>query len=120
MRISDWISDVCSSDLNGYVAHSTRRIKEDGRAKRLVIKLIILAITIDANTRSGGERSGERERGINNSLGIAVSDILLCRDPDGQNGRHEGQIYGAFVASSEERRVGQGCVSTCEVRWATR
>src|SRR3546814_13412234 len=49
---------------NGYVAHSTRRIKEDGRAKRLVIKLIILAITIDANTRSGGERSGERERGI--------------------------------------------------------
>src|SRR3546814_3174709 len=82
MRISDWSSDVCSSDL-------------DGRAKRLVIKLIILAITIDANTRSGGERSGERERGINNSLGIAVSAILMSRDPDGQNVRYDGQIYGA-------------------------
>src|SRR3546814_20010379 len=108
MRSSDWSSDVCSSDL---------RIKEDGRAKRLVIKLIILAITIDANTRSGGERSGERERGINNSLGIAVSAILLSRDPDGQNVRYDGQIYGAFDRS-EHRRVGKECVSTCRTRWS--
>src|SRR3546814_365240 len=83
---------------NGYVAHSTRRIKEDGRAKRLVIKLIIFAITIEANTRSGGERSGERERGITNSLGIAVSAILLSRDPAGHNVRYNGQ-------SPNDRRV---------------
>src|SRR3546814_11832080 len=92
MRISDWSSDVCSSDL-------------DGRAKRLVIKLIILAITIDANTRSGGERYGERERGINNRLGIDVRAILLSRDPDGQNVRYDGQIYGAFTASSNDKHL---------------
>src|SRR3546814_12659988 len=88
---------------NGYVAHSTRRIKEDRRAKRLVIKRIILAITIDAKTRSGGERSGERERGINSSLGIAVRHILMSRDTEDKNVRYDGRTEECGVGKEGRR-----------------
>src|SRR3546814_5711827 len=36
MRISDWSSDVCSSDLRGPARHELLKIGDDGRHRRLL------------------------------------------------------------------------------------
>src|SRR3546814_1750077 len=72
MRISDWSSDVCSSDL----------------------------------TRSLDQRTAVRR--IRGHHGADTGNPPP-RPPDRTAGR----------ARSEERRVGQECVSTCRSRWST-
>src|SRR3546814_15067221 len=98
MRISDWSSDVCSSDLeqlpgdasgNGCVIdEQTARLH---RAERAILT--------------------QRDRGqIVIRTNTAYDDIRLLRRlrrPDG-----------CFAARSEERRVGTECVSTCSSRWS--
>src|SRR3546814_9025034 len=98
MRISDWSSDVCSSDL--------------GRQARLVDRQ-------DAEARRGvyGDRV---------SLG-SVQEIVEGRTDVQDTGFSglEGAVLRLLPAGvsdrgrrSEERRVGQGCVSTCRSRWS--
>src|SRR3546814_29572 len=98
MRISDWSSDVCSSDLNRglRVSYPPRRTRESvGRCNRTF----------------------QRKKQINhcqlNHLAYAC----------GANPRGKGMIMSTIneVAKggrSEERRVGKECVSTCRSRWS--
>src|SRR3546814_12843243 len=95
MRISDWSSDVCSSDLSlqalpvGPRAHHqearVRELPEDPgkRPDHLVLAL------------------AEREPGHAADHGMAVEAVPL-----------------ADLGRSEERRVGKECVSTCRSRWS--
>src|SRR3546814_18278660 len=92
MRISDWSSDVCSSDL--YFFH-----KDEGdEAKYTELRKYVLGVIADvlpaelltANTVYHINPTGRFEIG----------------GPDGDAGR------------SEERRVGKECVSTCRSRWS--
>src|SRR3546814_20654162 len=84
MRISDWSSDVCSSDLD---------------AARLAF-----------------EMAGEVQAGVG---------IVGAVEPDGGDGRQQrGERAGrqplqAAGPRSEERRVGEECVSTCGAPWST-
>src|SRR3546814_6484254 len=95
MRIRDWSSDVCSSDLHLLAradalcafrglggpcrARGGRALREDQHdARRL---------------HQAGEGGGRRDRAANRGGGDAVR------------------------ARSEERRVGKECVSTCSTRW---
>src|SRR3546814_20998774 len=92
MRISDWSSDVCSSDLFG----SRVVVDRDG--------MLWLGL---------GERYQRDEaQDLSNHLGKV---IRLARDgsvpPDNP-------FVGRAGARSEERRVGKACVSTCRSRWA--
>src|SRR3546814_16476379 len=97
MRISDWSSDVCSSDLiagiaghrdrgveavvrDGLIGHHAQR-HDAGPAREIVIRLVVLR-------RAGAELGGD----------------LLQRDGEDR---------------SEERRVGKECVRTCRSRWST-
>src|SRR3546814_13414241 len=96
MRISDWSSDVCSSDLKGRdtVKHSTKkpwRQKGTGRARS--------GMTSSPIWRGGG-------RAFPNS-------------PE-ENFSHKvnKKMYRAGIRRSEERRVGKECVSTCRSRWS--
>src|SRR3546814_6901975 len=77
MRISDWSSDVCSSDLLGHAAGSYRP---------------------------------------------AIGDETLHRAVHRQlwHKRHSSTAGGGWLScgSSEERRVGKECVSTCRSRWS--
>src|SRR3546814_16910785 len=93
MRISDWSSDVCSSDLDG---HADRRAGVPD---------------FDAALEALGARHG-------NGPEAPVSEVLLHFERqfhrlvldavlDGQRARDR----------SEERRVGTECVSTCRYRW---
>src|SRR3546814_5158776 len=93
MRISDWSSDVCSSDL----AH------EGFAAQPALLDLLELVLPF-ASEFGRGE----------------FGDVQPCQQ------RHElarlggGDQVAPFAAQvrSDERRVGNECVSTCRSRWS--
>src|SRR3546814_12868919 len=89
MRISDWSSDVCSSDL-------ARLQPVRGRLERAAITRAGAPVYVDyAHTPDGLE---------------AALDALRPHAT--------GRLILVFGARSEERRVGKECVSTCRSRWS--
>src|SRR3546814_14019931 len=95
MRISDWSSDVCSSDLLDHVALGDGDL-ELGRLADLDV--------VEAQVARGVRIHALDVRGV---LAAAVDDDHLRGD------------RGAVVAlRSEERRVGKECVRTCRSRWS--
>src|SRR3546814_16444516 len=111
MRISDWSSDVCSSDLREY--------RIFGIGDRLALRR--LADQAFAVLGEGDDRRRRaRALDIFDNLGLAAlhdRDTAIRGaevDPD-----HFGHNVNVLVAlSSEERRVGKECVSTCRSRWS--
>src|SRR3546814_14810134 len=99
MRISDWSSDVCSSDLKAeqradrlaraftcaQFHHLAQQHQRDDYRRRFEIDPdMVLCIAEAVRKYAGRQNGGDAER--------------PCR--------------------SEERRVGKECVSTCRSRWA--
>src|SRR3546814_13900740 len=101
MRISDWSSDVCSSDLDWSAARD--QVTRDYGMKRMV-------------TAAGGgqivEPTGMNYVGTGPSWSRTVVAELLPRIFAKSR-----QI--AFIERSEESRVGKECVRTCRSRWST-
>src|SRR3546814_15248338 len=102
MRISDWSSDVCSSDLQ------IQRI--DGIAKDYVSppEDVLARIRADAEAAAAA-RAADRP----------VTDF-----DSGFAWPAEGPISGVYGSQrilnrSEERRVGNECVSKCSSRWSS-
>src|SRR3546814_19875160 len=97
MRISDWSSDVCSSDLladPNFEAQPYDPWVAYGRSKTANI---LFAVEFDWRHKARAIRAAAVHPGaIATDLGRAV--------PPEQR--------------SEERRVGQECVSTCRSRWS--
>src|SRR3546814_14638725 len=92
MRISDWSSDVCSSDLRLLEHHADLAAQAVHRIARVED---VLAVEQD---RAGGPQ-----------LGVDGVDAV----EDAQQGGL------AATGRSEERRVGKECDSTCRSRWRT-
>src|SRR3546814_12640550 len=113
MRISDWSSDVCSSDLTGLL--------DDARAKGARVVSV------------GRDRENAPTRAHTLSPSVVLDttdDMTIMRE----------EIFGPILpilpyrkveeaisyinarprplARSEERRVGKECVSTCRTRWS--
>src|SRR3546814_11840667 len=86
MRISDWSSDVCSSDLFRIFGRRTMTATLIGLAVLLV--LLFLRVPIGFAM-----------------IAVGAGGIAMLRS------------WGAMWRS-EERRVGQECVSTCRSRWS--
>src|SRR3546814_4026830 len=103
MRISDWSSDVCSSDLH--------QAGEAGKAEKR-------------------DRTGNEERVIahvDEQVGDLVEPSAGRPDTQGIGQDRQGRVAGparqtgqtpAGIRRSEERRVGNEWVSTCRSRWA--
>src|SRR3546814_11078136 len=96
MRISDWSSDVCSSDL----------VEVDGRSIIDVPNLVIpdSGITVVAGPSGSGKSTLLR---LCNRLEVPTRGVIRFRGDDI-----------ASLDRSEERRVGKECVSTCRSRWS--
>src|SRR3546814_11811514 len=92
MRISDWSSDVCSSDLAIFAEFERLGASRVGEGAARAFEA------------AGLVHRQERAR----SLG---DDALLHQ-------HLRGRRRSAPVARSEERRVGKECVSTCRSRWS--
>src|SRR3546814_20424500 len=96
MRISDWSSDVCSSDLTRTVENEDfRRVLYTGKHLQLVL------MTLKPGEEIGEEVHEDRDQ--------------FFRIEEGHG---EIRIDGTAHVRSEERRVGKECVSTCRSRWS--
>src|SRR3546814_16976506 len=95
MRISDWSSDVCSSDLTGRYADIDGAARAD-ELRRLSDELPQHQFCVTEN----------REIGV-------VGFIVV----DGVGGVMDDDLASRNVRS-EECRVGKECVSTCRSRWS--
>src|SRR3546814_15813247 len=107
MRISDWSSDVCSSDLHG---------SSDPRAIGGEIDLVLVLEIFDYEPELELHLRLQREvrrRGFVTSLELEPVVGAAAIEADGQ--QHE---RGVARDRSEERRVGKACVSTCRSRWS--
>src|SRR3546814_9205184 len=90
MLISDWSSDVCSSDLTAPAAASARPASRIRKPRR------------------------RRPRWV---LGWRCMSKLLFVPADAERGVLPGKRRTAPEHRSEERRVGKEWVSTCRSRW---
>src|SRR3546814_1344851 len=101
MRISDWSSDVCSSDLLwGYPMLNGDRSARDVMAHARAIA------------------------GPDATIGLLAwkeQNLLMAQGPVTEFGfpKPWPQQYADATARSEERRVGKEGVSTCRSRWST-
>src|SRR3546814_18219365 len=116
MRISDWSSDVCSSDLQW-----KRLITESGRIDRRRYEIAIMA-TLRDRLRAGdvwieGTRNYQRFDAylLGRRDAAKVADVLPF---DSNAASYLADRARNLDWRSEERRVGKECVSTCRSRWA--
>src|SRR3546814_5923624 len=94
MRISDWSSDVCSSDLT--IVADIKKFASAGKKTA-----VVSTINGDANVPFYKELANQ---------GIKASDIPVVAFSVGEE---------ELAGRSEERRVGKECVSTGRSRWST-
>src|SRR3546814_1065400 len=95
MRISDWSSDVCSSDL---------------RQRVLLVFKLVKQFAIELHDAWEVER-------CQNAVCIHVVNARI--DVPGSLAHLLKRYRLATIFRSEERRVGKECVSTCSTRWST-
>src|SRR3546814_16615404 len=120
MRISDWSSDVCSSDLAGdgdrvAAVHDALETSVGGNHRQrgdIATAAEILGqrgadegVEVEAGQREIGHESRDKgwPRQINLTFTSTVADIHAPRP---------------FRQRSAERRVGKECVRTCRTRWS--
>src|SRR3546814_19713395 len=103
MRISDWSSDVCSSDLRQRAAAGVAQAERGPLAERLL-------------HGKAGEAVVEAGRQFHLTAPGAVAAPSFLREVVGRRGEDVRQVVPDV--RSEERRVGKEGVSTCRSRWA--
>src|SRR3546814_11392721 len=109
MRISDWSSDVCSSDLH----HRDDRADPDDDAEDGQERAQQMAPDRSQREDEGGAqhqcaltRSPCRWRVSTLSTSPSLKLTIVCANPAMSGSR------------SEERRFDKGCVCTCRSRWS--
>src|SRR3546814_19138249 len=95
MRISDWSSDVCSSDL---ALDLDRRLDCIGANELIRFECLVSVQIHNGNELIPGTSSVSTGCAVSTSANNGATVML-----DGR---------------SEERRVGKECVSTCRSRWS--
>src|SRR3546814_15103019 len=117
MRISDWSSDVCSSDLiggaGGRDAQFVEQIEHPPQADALAIFApgIVGEIGRAARQDIGQDRRTARIIGLVRILGEVPGFEIEGQD------QGEARAVGPAERRSEERRVWEECVRTCRYRW---
>src|SRR3546814_15978078 len=97
MRISDWSSDVCSSDLE--TAQQTRRCQSDATLGLDEQAEVVGNQVVAAPVRRAGADHSTDEHAL--AFGAGKESLVVRQAP---------------VYRADERRVGQVCVNTCRDR----
>src|SRR3546814_12365950 len=103
MRISDWSSDVCSSDLCANVVAPMRhgiQVRPDDHALCRAVPAL------------------QTDIGIPGKILVYGKSVLATNDLQRVVGFLLALSVGNAGDRSEERRVGKACVSKCRYRWA--
>src|SRR3546814_15878487 len=100
MRISDWSSDVCSSDLRHADEAALGKERAHPRAQLLLLRLH-LGEAVGAGLLHGVAEAAQRIGRHGGVVGVAALIV----------GLHD-------LQRSEQRRVGKECVRTCRSRWS--
>src|SRR3546814_13292744 len=103
MRISDWSSDVCSSDLP---LRFGQTVEQSGRAR------------VIADLPGGHEEADRAAICIGDGMKLGVHAALRAADQASRTPFYTPRLDAVRCARSEERRVGTECVSTCRSRWS--
>src|SRR3546814_12696029 len=103
MRISDWSSDVCSSDLPRPARSFSTRATQRGRPEACRVLSVEPARDVPAQL-------ADQSFSLPMTLPVSGSIFSSTSLPAGSSAS-------AFQIRSEERRVGKECVSTCRSRW---
>src|SRR3546814_17896811 len=111
MRISDWSSDVCSSDLLVIAHHLITLRRCQRRAGRIAHSFIDYAKLIPGE----GILLVARDSGFQHLFGFRKVAVILRCDPRMTQQRGDKRL---IACRSEERRVGEECVSTGRSRWS--
>src|SRR3546814_12206436 len=119
MRISDWSSDVCSSDLGGgdnrdgsLRRHGAcHRSGDVGRRAGAGEEGCLTAAVLQQAHRPPATRAQERLWRLL-LLTALLGIVWLARD------LRWAEVWASAGFRSEERRVGTECVSTCRSRWS--
>src|SRR3546814_15364312 len=98
MRISDWSSDVCSSDLDTVTGTTINAAPGDP----LLNFEITQPINSDQTAAIDGWEFALQHSFWDTGFGVILNYTIVNGD----------------ATRSEERRVGQACVSTCRSRWS--
>src|SRR3546814_18007796 len=98
MRISDWSSDVCSSDLDNRKGKRTDRAETEQAGDDVVTEG-----TWHQKSPSWGAWGDGKSARRSAAQSRPASARKACANAAGR---------------SEERRVGKECVSTCKSRWS--
>src|SRR3546814_14301587 len=94
MRISDWSSDVCSSDLHPvWISGIKTNTRDFSHRNSVELHLASLTKTADGTIE-------------NDPILVEITGELGLTEPEDEAER------------SEERRVGKECVSPCRSRWS--
>src|SRR3546814_5195797 len=111
MRISDWSSDVCSSDLDTF--------------GEIVLNLNWTQGTQKKGFFGGGSGNIDLDLGVLFEMQDGYKGVIQALGRSFGDFNQEPWISlsgddrtGAVTGRSEERRVGKECVSTCRSRWA--
>src|SRR3546814_18319616 len=108
MRISDWSSDVCSSDLSYQPSRAGRNSQRPG-------------CRVAHRDAAGRRRQiGGADGQLRHSLSQPPRNTAPMLLPPGSSMKAAERATSAtpLPVRSEERRVGKECVSTCRSRWA--
>src|SRR3546814_20421443 len=101
MRISDWSSDVCSSDLMRQAGGAwTKAVNVRSEVRETYANLLYAYDTAK----------------YQRDVVVPLSKTVL----EEAQREYAGMLIGVYdlLARSEERRVGKECVSTCRSRWS--
>src|SRR3546814_914707 len=103
MRISDWSSDVCSSDLAGGVRRGKRYASGDNAVHAVRRRATADRVVAEVDDARHIDLIDAKHPGSNPEFRLVLG-----------NSRFETLRH---VERSEERRVGTECDSTCRSRW---
>src|SRR3546814_18660568 len=117
MRISDWSSDVCSSDLARHDQAHQAHDQEGAEARQVALRGVAVKAEATECGRACKEGRSDRRARVNEEdrrqrqahrHGIGPVNALGCAFRQAIDAE----------ARSEERRVGKDSVRTCRYRWA--